>query len=261
MVDLEARKIVGVGSTRPWRPPVRVRRAVMLHRWWDLSFVHLPFHPDAVRALLPEALDVDVHDDLAWVGLIPFRLSIRAPGTPVVPWVTTFQETNVRTYVRGPDGRPGIWFFSLDASRLGAVLVSRLWYRLPYVWSRMRLSRSGRLIRYESRRRWPELRGVRNRLVLRIDEPCPPESLSDLERFLIARWWLYSTAGRDGRLAITAVEHEPWPIERATVLHVDDELFAAAGLGPPAGPAIAHHSRGVRVRFDRRRAAGSRDGP
>ena len=37
----------------------------------------------------------------------------------------------------GPDGREGLWFFSLDAARLEPVLVARSAYALPYKWAAM----------------------------------------------------------------------------------------------------------------------------
>ena len=76
-------------------------------------------------------------------------------AAPAPPWFRRFPETNVRTYVVGPDGREGLWFFSLDAARLGPVLVARSTYALPYIWSAMTVERDGSTIRYRSRRRWP----------------------------------------------------------------------------------------------------------
>ena len=83
----------------------------------------------------PTGLTVETLDGGAWVGLVPFFLRVGLPGVPSVPWLSRFAETNVRTYVRSADGARGIWFFSLDAARLGAVVVARSTYRLPYFWS------------------------------------------------------------------------------------------------------------------------------
>jgi Uncharacterized conserved protein (COG2071)/Phage integrase family len=90
------------------------------------------------------------------VGVTPFLLEdLRTPVGPALPWFTSFPETNVRTYVVGPDGREGLWFFSLDAARLEPVLVARSTYALPYMWSAMTVERDGPVVRYRSRRRWP----------------------------------------------------------------------------------------------------------
>ena len=222
----------------------------MLHRWDDLCFLHWPYPADLVQALLPLGLEVDTFDGQAWVGLIPFRLTVTVPRVPPIPWLNSCPEVNVRTYVRGPDGGHGIWFLSLEASRLGAVLTARGMYGLPYHWAGMRLDRDETTVWYESRRRWAGRR-PREVIALALAESVPPEELTRLEIFVTARWRLYSTWR--GGLALTQVEHAPWPIRRATALCVRDELFPAAGLMEPAGPPHALFSPGVSVRFGRRR--------
>ncbi len=83
-------------------------------------------------------------------------MRVATPAGHRAPWVSNFCETNVRTYVRDGEGRSGIWFFSLDAARLGAVVTARATpYRLPYFWSSMRLGVRGTRVAYRSWRRWP----------------------------------------------------------------------------------------------------------
>src|ERR1051325_7601239 len=103
--------------------PRPVRPALMLQQWRLLTFLHWRFPAADVARLLPEGLTAQTFARTAWVGLVPFvMVGVRAPGVPPLPWLSRFPETNVRTYVRGPDGKPGIWFYSLDAARLPAVL-------------------------------------------------------------------------------------------------------------------------------------------
>ena len=112
----------------------------MLQRWRWLTFMHWRYDAAIIQALLPELLTVDTFDGSAWVGLTPFVLAgLRLPFSPPVPWISRFPETNVRTYVRGPDGEPAVWFFTLEADRLLGVLAARALYGLPYRWSRMRV--------------------------------------------------------------------------------------------------------------------------
>ena len=94
--------------------PEPVTRAVMVQQWRDLAYVHWRYDPEEIQALLPPGLEVDVHDGAAWVGLIPFSMrNIGLPRLPAIPYFGSFPEVNVRTYVRH-NGRPGVWFFSLD---------------------------------------------------------------------------------------------------------------------------------------------------
>lgn len=136
--------------------PFTIDRPIMRQRWERLTFLHWPFEPANVQRLLPDGLTAETFDGAAWVGLVPFFMRVATPGGRRVPWVSNFCETNVRTYVRDGDGRSGIWFFSLDAARLGAVVDARTTpYRLPYFWSSMRLGEHGSQVTYLSRRRGP----------------------------------------------------------------------------------------------------------
>lgn len=223
-----------------------VRRPVMMQGWKDLSFVHWPFDPAVVQRRLPPGLEVDTFDGRAWVGLVAFHMEdIRLPRLPPVPYLGTFPETNVRTYVRGPGGRPGVWFDSLDITRLIPVLVALGTYRLPYRWSAMSIEHSAGSVAYRARRRWPGARGAESKIVVRPGDPiAAPDSL---ERFLTSRWGLYSVFGR--RTAYAPVDHAPWPLQTATLEDLDDELVAAAGYPHPSGEPLVHYSPGVDVRI------------
>ncbi len=224
-----------------------VERAAMVHWWDELTFLHWRFDPDDVQRLLPEGLTVETFDGDAWVGLVPFFLRVGLPAVPSVPWVSRFAETNVRTYVRSTDGARGIWFFSLDAARLGAVVVARATYRLPYFWSRMAIERSGSTISYRCRRRWPGPRGASSETVIAVGEPFAPDELGELDHFLTARWALFSAPRPGLRKALAS--HEPWPLHRAHAVRVDDELIVAAGLPAPSGEPLVHYSPSVEVRI------------
>jgi uncharacterized protein len=233
--------------------PYEIDRPVMMQRWATLTFLHWDFRPDAVQRLLPAGLTVetfpsDAGDDRAWVGLVPFFMHVWLPHTRPVPWISRFCETNVRTYVRDEAGRSGIWFFSLDAERLGAVVTARVSYRLPYFWSRLRLERFGASIEYTCQRRWPG-RTASSDVALEIGAPFAPEELSERDHWLTARWLLFSVAGDRHRFA--RAWHPPWPLHRATVHRCDDGLIAAAGLPQPTDAPIVHYSEGVDVRIGR----------
>jgi uncharacterized protein YqjF (DUF2071 family) len=238
-----------------------VTTAAMIMDWDELTFLHWRYPPEAVQRVLPEGLEVEPFDGSAWVGLVPFFLGVALPHTSPMPWMSQFAETNVRTYVRGRNGEVGVWFFSLDAARLGAVLTARSWYRLPYFWSHMRLHRiprptqaapardgadeSGAILSYECRRRWPGPLAT-SRVAVEVGERFDPSELHELDHFLTARWALFS-APRKG-ISFARAEHAPWPLHRARVLHLDDELVPASGLAPPQGDPIVHWSPRLEVR-------------
>jgi uncharacterized protein len=231
--------------------PVRIERPTMLQRWSALSFVHWAYEPRAVTALLPPGLTIDTFDGAAWVGLIPFRLQIRRPGTPYARWLSDFPETNLRTYVVGPDGRRGIWFLSLDAARLGAVMIARTSYRLPYMWAHAEMHERDGVIRYRGRRRWPRTDATYD---VSVEIGGRRRTPTALDRFLTERWHLFSP----GRLRLppmgldlvrTTVTHPPWPLRDARVVRVEQTLLAAAGLPEPLAAPSALFSPGVGTRF------------
>lgn len=217
----------------------------MLQGWKDLTFVHFAYDPEVVQRRLPPGLTVDTFEGRAWVGLVAFRMEgIRLPYMPRVPYLGTFPETNVRTYVRGPDGRPGVWFDSLDITRLLPVLVALGTYRIPYRWAEMSIEHRSGLVYYRARRRWPGSRGVTSTIVA---EPGRLVEPTDRDRFLTARWGLYSRFGRG--IAYAPVDHPAWPLQTAVLIDLDDRLIEAAGYPPPSGEALVHYSPGVEVRI------------
>jgi uncharacterized protein YqjF (DUF2071 family) len=216
----------------------------MVQGWRSVSFLHWTCPAPALRRLLPEGIELDTYDGRAWVGLIPLLMDdVRPLGVSPAPWLSRFPETNVRTYVRGPDGEPAIWFFSLDAARFPAVAAARIGYGLRYYWSAMSVSTSDGVLRYRSRRRWPGPHGARCEVDLALGDPRPPAEPGSLSDFLTARYRLYSTWG--GRTIAADAWHRPWPLREATVLGVRQDLISAAGLPAPSGPPLVHHSPGV----------------
>jgi hypothetical protein len=220
-------------------PPPFDERPSMRHTWASLSFLHWPYDPEALQRLLPPGLVADTHYGRAYVGLILFHFTVRPAWLPAFPWLCSFAETNVRTYVRGTAGQAGVVFLSLDAARLGAVAVARASaWRLPYHWAAMRVRRDGDLVTYTCRRRWPGSRDASSRVVLRIGAPYRPQELTMLDRFLTARWYFYTRSHRGP--ARTAVHHPPWRLARGAALQVEDRLIAATGLREPDGEPVVH---------------------
>lgn len=229
-------------------PPDLPGRRIMRQQWCDLAFLHWRVAPAVVAPLLPPGTRPDVHDGSTWVGLIPFRMVGAGLGRgPAIPYLGTFAETNVRLYCVDDAGRRGIVFRSLEASRLAVVLGARAAFALPYTWARMRVREADGVLTYTSRRRWPGPRTATTSVAVRPGAPLPDPD--PLHHFLTARWGLHTRAF--GRTRYVPNTHEPWPLQRAELVHLDETLVAACGL-----PGVAHRapdsvlfSRGVRTEF------------
>jgi uncharacterized protein YqjF (DUF2071 family) len=210
-------------------PTVAVERPLLTMRWEALTYLHWALEPELVARRLPAGLEPDVHDGRAYVGLVPFRMAGIGLSPARLPLPQgTFPETNVRTYVVGPDGGRGVYFHSLDITRWAPTLVARLGYRLPYAASRMRLGQRVDRLAYLAERRWPGPRRARSHVVVELGERLGDDRRSPLDDFLSARWSLYVATPR-GHVLRARVDHGPWPLRTARVLHLDDELVAAAG--------------------------------
>jgi uncharacterized protein YqjF (DUF2071 family) len=195
---------------RPW--PLPKGPWVQGQTWCDLLFAHWRVPADQLRRVMPPSLPLHLYDDgSGWLGITPFVVKgLRPRGTPPPPWLSHFPELNVRTYVE-IDGRPGIYFFSLDAGRRAAVIAARRLYRLPYFHARMRADRVGAGIEYESER---------------IDRSGPPARFRGsyaaagghtddrLARWLTERYCAY-IVDKHGRPRRIDIHHPPWPLQPA----------------------------------------------
>ena len=220
-------------------PEEAVRLTVLRGGWLTLTFVHWRYDPDVVQSLLPDGLTVDTHDRSAWVTLAPFLMADqRPPLLPTVGRLGTFPETNLRTYVRGPDGRDGLWFFSLEAANAMFVVSARAVVGAPYRRASLSIDEREDVITYAGVRRGGS---PSYRLVVRPGAAIEP---SERDVWLTARWRAYTR--HLARLRQTPVTHEPWPLRAASVVELEESLTAAAGLPAPMGEPLVHYSQGVR---------------
>ncbi len=185
---------------------------IMRMTWSELLFAHWPVDPDILIPLLPNGLTLDTRNGQAWVGVVPFLMSdVALRCCPPLPKLSRFLELNVRTYVTN-NGKPGVWFFSLDAANRIAVRTARATFNLPYMDARMSLKKDDfGVIEYQSERTHRgEPPATFDASYQAIGETfhAQPETL---EYWLTARYCLYS-ADRAGHLYRGEIDHEPWTL-------------------------------------------------
>ena len=236
-------------SLRP--RPLPPGRWAMTQRWNDLLFAHWRTHASQLAALLPEGLHLDTFDGSAWIGVVPFWMDrIKVRGFPAFLGASSFPELNLRTYVRDHrTGTPGVYFLSLDAANLLAVMVARSYYHLPYYWAEMRFEASSeREFSFTSRRRFssrPVLFKARYRGL------GPTRKLAEsrsgtLEYFLTERYCLF-THNSTGELVRANIHHVPWPLEEAAADIERNDLPAAIGVDIQDPEPVLHYSRRLAV--------------
>ena len=158
----------------------------------------------------------------------------------------------------GPDGRPGVWFFSLDANQSLAVKIARRFFHLPY--EHARITTTGHIdgsLTFDSSRRGADPR-LACRYRYRGVGPLAPAEAGTLEHFLVERYLLYAWNEAAGSLSVGRVDHEPYRIQGVEVPVGDDMLFAVddlPGIGrPERSYDHATFSPGVDVRIHPLRA-------
>ena len=215
-------------------------------RWQNLLFMHWPVRENVLRPLIPSALTLDTFDGSAWLGVVPFRMTgVRPRFVPAVPPLSDFPELNLRTYVTA-GGKPGIWFFSLDAHNPVAVRLARATFHLPYFDAEMSCHHSGGKILYRSVRthRW-----------------APPAEFAagygpsgapfesgpgTLENFLTERYCLYAADGK-GNVRRGDIHHHLWSLRPAQAEVETLAMTEQIGVTLPDTDPILHFSERLDV--------------
>jgi uncharacterized protein len=232
-------------DNRQWPPPREPW--IMQQEWHDLLFAHWALPVEVVRRFVPAHLPLDTFDGKAWVAVTPFTLrGLRPRGLPSIPGLSHFPEINVRTYVK-VGGKPGVFFFSLDAGSRLAVLGARLTYRLPYFFTRASVTAGPERIGYRS------VREDRRSHDARFEGRYGPAGAvfnaepGTLEFFLTERYCLYATGSRN-RVWRAEIDHAPWPLQPAEADITTNTMARAAGIILPDDAPLLHFSRSIAVR-------------
>ena len=235
---------------RPW--PVPSRPWAMRMDWHELLFMHWAVPAGALRAHVPEALEVQTFHGKAWLGVVPFRMTnVRPRFVPPVPGLSAFPELNVRTYVTpagikgGPEDRPGVWFFSLDATNPVAVRVARCSYYLPYFDARISCAANGGentpTVKYSSRRTHKGAPPAELDLEYRPTGKVFHAGPGTLEYFLTERYCLYS-ANPGGVPYRCEVAHPPWPLRPAEAKVRRNTMTRQLGFDLPDEEPLLHYA-------------------
>jgi len=231
-------------SHRPW--PIPDRQWSLTMRWEELLFLHWPVVPDLIRPHLPDDLELETFGGKAWLGVVPFIMAgTRFRWLPPVPTANRFPECNLRTYVRHKrdsvhNGRPGVWFFSLDAQSRLAVAGARIGFGLPYFYADMSCQQVNDRTHFKVARRERRAPGAAFEASWRTIGPAKIAAASTLEHFLVERYCLY--AQRRGHLVCGEIVHAPWQLSPVDLdLQTNDltQLLNLELAGPPVSALAA----------------------
>ena len=210
---------------------------LMSQNWEDLLFMHWSVEPAAMRQLVPAQLELDTFDGKCWLGITPFRLTnLHLKSLPAIPGLDSFLEVNVRTYVVH-NGVPGIYFFSLDASKAIPAMAARTLFTLPYFKAEMDFKVDAGAYRFHSTRATsPASLSVEWTVGKRLRDPHS----DSLAFFLVERYCFFAVA--DGAVMMTRVYHHPWILEEALLTRVETSMMVPQGIPELSGEPITHFS-------------------
>ena len=212
-------------------------RWIMGQTWQHLLFAHWPVDPELLRRHVPAEIPLDTFDGSAWIGVTPFiATGVRPRFAPPLPGSARFPEINVRTYAT-IDGKPGIWFFSLDTPNPLVNEAARRSYRVPYFRSRIELECDGERVSWRSER---TQRGAPP-AAFEVDyEPLGAEfkaSPGSFEQFAAERYCLY-VLDRRRRVLRGDIDHPPWPLRKATARIARNTMGAELGADLSGEPVL-----------------------
>jgi len=213
---------------------------VLRQRWLDLLFVHWPIAVERLRALVPPALTIQEFEGTSWVGIVPFEIQgLSWRPLPDLPYFSSFHELNLRLYVEA-EGKPGVWFISLDADNAAAVLAARTAFALPYWRAQISMRREGGAISFRSvRRRRPDI--AFDITYRPVGEPTT-SAPGTLDYFLTERYCLYTVVR--GRLRRLEIDHPPWRLQRADAEIRANTLASTQGVPlDTTRPPLLHFSQ------------------
>lgn len=237
---MRASKILAASGHRPWPPPAAPW--VMAQRWHDLLFAHWPLPPEVLRPLVPGALPLDTLAGQAWLGIVPFRMSgVRPRFLPAVSWLSDFPELNVRTYVT-LDGKPGVYFFSLDAGNPVATVLARWFAHLPYYHATMRCVPRDGGIEYVSRRAHRHAAPAEFHAFYRPTGPTFHAAPDSLDYWLTERYCFYAPTA-DGRIYRCEVAHAQWVLQPAELVVTSNTMADTQGIPLPETPPLLHFAK------------------
>jgi uncharacterized protein YqjF (DUF2071 family) len=225
---------------RPW--PLPDGPWLMTQSWHDLLFAHWPVDARMLQQKLPAGLPLDTFEGQAWLGIIPFHMTnVGLRGVPAIPFVSAFPELNVRTYVT-MHGKPGVYFFSLDAGSGLAVATARKMVHLPYFTAKMSVKETGGEISYHSRRE-TRIPGIGEfaatyRPVGRVQAAVP----GTLEYFLMERYCLY-TVDDSFHAKRLEIHHPAWALQTAEAQITVNTMADAADIRLPSTAPLLHFSK------------------
>ena len=195
---------------------------ILTQVWNDMLFLHYQYPSSLIRQFVPQDLELDIYEGKAWISIIPFKVTnMRLRGLPLFPYLHSYLELNVRTYVKY-NNIPGIYFFSLDADKLLAVLSANIGLGLPYKKAHMSFFQEDNDFFIKSKRIGSvpsyqfDAHYHRHKMLY---EPLP----NSLDAWLLERYSMYSIWG--SYIVRGDIHHDQWKVSMVNADIINNTLL------------------------------------
>ena len=159
---------------------------------------------------------------------------VRPRNLPAFSPVSTFDELNVRTYVRR-NGKAGVHFIHIQAGNKLSTFLARILSGLPYRYASMERKKNDFTATNERRK---------NKFHVEYTIEHVNASKSTLDKWLTERYAVFQGARR--KVLTYNVHHVEWPLNNVTIDKLTVEYRAIRDLFDRP-PDLAHYSPGVQV--------------
>lgn len=217
---------------------------VMTQEWHDVLFLHWPVPADLLRKHIPVELELDLYNNMAWVGFVFFKVKGNRPRfIPPIPGVSSYLELNIRTYVTYK-GRKGIHVFSLDASNSLIVKLTTLGNFLPYRYAKVRLERRKKTFTYS---RAGDINTVSEVFSTTFEVVSKSIESNQFERWLTERYHLWTKTKH--HLFRVDTCHSPWMLQHVTGTIHENTMTSFIQNNFQTESPVAHYSKMKKARF------------
>ncbi|MGG2091983.1 DUF2071 domain-containing protein [Bacillus sp. S13(2024)] len=224
--------------------PLPSKKWIMRQTWKNVLFVHWPIPAEILQPYIPSSLKIDTFDGYAWIGVVIFVMDgIYHRRLPSVSLVSKFPEINVRTYVQY-DGKPGVYFISLDVEDWASYTIARKWFRLPYYSAQISFQKEGQTFHCQS------MRKEKTNTPITFNGKYVPLSeiyfakKETLDYWLTERYCFYSTDNKSN-IYCSEIHHLPWPLQKVETEIYMNTLFSPFHFDFTEIKPIYHFSKGV----------------
>ena len=204
------------------------QRKFLTAEWKNLVMLNYAVDPDLLQPFVPSATKLDSFSGLTFVSLIGFEFNrTRIAGTPI-PFHQSFEEVNLRFYVRRGDRR-GVVFIRELVPRRAVVAVARALFGENYICTAMshslRINPASNAIEAEY-----SFGSGADRCTMGIETDTAPYVPLDetLAQFITEHYWGYARQ-KDGSCFEYEVQHPRWQVREAKTAKFDGNPTAFYG--------------------------------